>query len=87
MDLALYPKQKAEGQVTVQHLAACSFQLIIRKYDPYTRKETTPELFAYDDEGITRQIAKVDEAIANLQKSKDGMLMLQADMKAMLPKA
>jgi len=84
MEMSVYAEKKEKETVQLQKLAKNFFQLIAKKYDPDTAVEVTPEILTFNFESIESQLKEIDEGILLLTKRRDNLLVLKADMEAIV---
>mgnify|MGYP001617060061 CR=1 FL=1 len=83
MDMMSYVDGKANGSVTLTKVGFQTYQLVARKFDPSTGKETFPELVTLNRQNVAEAQAAAATELANATKRAAGMAQLISDLDAL----
>mgnify|MGYP001605672607 CR=1 FL=1 len=83
MDMMSYVDGKANGSVTLTKIGFQTYQLVARRFDPATAKETYPELVTLNRQNVAEAQKAAETELANATNRSAGVKQLIADLDAL----
>ncbi len=83
MDLLSYAGSKASGGITLTKLGPETYQLVAKKFDSATGKETYPEILTITRQHVKENEAQFKAALTDAQTRVDGLALLVKDLDAL----
>ena len=82
IDFSQYGALKKSGAFKLVHLAADTFNVVLRAFDQRTGTELKPTIVQCDQAGVKQQIQLLTDQIDNFTKHRAGLQQLLDEMKA-----